>query len=216
LHDDGSRTLSDIIRTVVTETESVVLAYPSRCAPVAKARSTLLVGSVDSLRRAGHYDRYWGLLEPAFQDAVLHAVVGTWLPLDVALAHYRACDAIGLTPDEEVALGRSTFESAGTVIFGTILKMAKGSGVSPWTVLPHYQRFWDRGYDGGGIRVLRLGPKEARIELVQCPLADHRYYRNALRGLNLGVLGAFTSKVYVKEVASARAPGAMALRAQWV
>jgi hypothetical protein len=184
---------------------------------VKHARSTLVLGSLDSLRRAGHFERYSALLDPAHRETILHAVAGVWLPVGAALAHYRACDGLGLSPEAEVEMGRRTYEGLGAVIFGTVLRLAKSSGVTPWTVFPQYQRFWDRGYDGGGIRVVRVGPKEARIELVQCPLADHRYYRHALRGTNHGVLGAFAAKLYLKEVSSgARAPGSMTLRAQWV
>jgi hypothetical protein len=200
----------------VSEGDSVVLPFPSPCAPVKHARSTLVLGSLDSLRRAGHFERYSALLEPAYRETLLDAVAGVWLPVAAALAHYRACDALGLTAEAEVDMGRRTYEGTEAVIFGTIIRLAKSSGVTPWTVMAQYQRLWDRGYDGGGIRIIRLGPKEARIELAHCPLADHRYYRHALRGTNHGVLGAFATKLYIKDVSGTRAPGTMALRAQWV
>jgi hypothetical protein len=169
-----------------------------------------------SLKRAGHYDRYMTLLDPAVRDVLLQAVAGTWLPISIGLAHYRACDALGLQPDAEVEMGRATFEGTGAVIFGTITRLAKGSGVNPWSVLPHFQRFWDRAYDGGGLRIVKVGPKDARIEMQQCALADHRYFRNGIRGLVIGVFGMFTQRVYVKDVSGMRAAGGMAVRAQWV
>jgi hypothetical protein len=200
----------------VSEGETVILPFPSPCPPTKQARSTIVLSSLASLKNAGHYDRYVKLLDPAARDVLLQAVAGSWLPIGIGLAHYRACDALGLQPDAEVAMGRGTFEGAGAVIFGTVTRLAKGSGVSPWTVLPHFQRFWDRAYDGGGLRVVKLGPKDARIEMQQCPLADHRYFRNGIRGLVAAVFGVFTQRAYVKDVSGARLPGTMALRAQWV
>lgn len=77
--------------------------------------------------------------------------------------------------------------------------MAKAGGMSPWSVFPYYQRFWERGYDGGGVRVIKRGPKEARVELVAFRLVDSRYFRSALRGLVTGVTELFSAKAYVAE-----------------
>jgi hypothetical protein len=82
-------------------------------------------------------------------------------------------------------------------------------------VLPQFQRFLDRGYDGGGIRVMRLGPKDARLDLVQCAIAESPYFRYALRGVVAAVLQMFCGRVYVQEHQGARAPASMSLRAQW-
>jgi hypothetical protein len=207
----------------------VILALPAKNNPVKHMRSTILLGSIASLRAAGHIDAYRSALEPRHHETLFQAVAGIWIPLDVAMAHYRACESLGLAPDKVVELGRSTFDKTGGTLFGTVLRLAKGAGVNPWTVLPQLQRFWDRGYDGGGIRVLRLGPKEARIELVQCAIADSSYFRYALRGVVVAVLHMFCSRAYVHEQAlsalagqasalAGRTPkpgGTMALRAQW-
>lgn len=194
-----------------------ILALPARVTPARHMRSTILLGSMSSLRRAGHFERYAGALDPRHRDTLLQAVAGIWIPADAALAHYRACESLGLAPDAVVELGRSTFRTTEGTLFGTVVRLAKGAGVSPWTVLPQLQRFWDRGYDGGGIRVLRLGPKDARLDLVQCGIAESPYFRYALRGVVAAVLQMFCGRVYVQDLAheAPRAPGSMSLRAQW-
>jgi hypothetical protein len=169
-----------------------------------------------SLRQAGHFEAYAAALAPEHRDLLLQAVAGVWIPVDVARSHYRACDALGLSPDAEVELGRTVFERTGDTMFGTVIRLAKGTGVTPWTVLPQLQRFWERGYDGGGLRVQKFGPKEARIDLVQCSLADARYFRNAMRGLFCAVTQLFCTRAYFHEAPGARAPGTATLRAQWV
>jgi len=57
-------------------------------------------------------------------------------------------------------------------MLGHVVRMAKAAGVTPGTVLPQYGRLFERGMQGGGIAVFKLGPKEVRIELVQCELFD--------------------------------------------
>jgi hypothetical protein len=193
----------------------IVLPFPTTVAPVRHARSTILLGSIAALRQAGHFERYSAALAPEHKSELLHAVAGTWIAVEVARSHYRACESLGLSPEEEVELGRVTFERTGDTMFGTVLRLAKGAGVTPWTLLPHLQRFWQRGYDGGGLSVWRLGPKESRIELAQCSLSDARYFRNAVRGLFGTVVQLFCTRAYMQEIPAARKPGCMALRAQW-
>ncbi len=194
---------------------ALVLALPTTLVPVRHARSTILLGSIAAIRQAGHFDRYAEALAPEHRDELLHAVAGTWIDVAVARSHYRACEALGLSPDEEVELGRAVFERTGDTMFGTVIRLAKGAGATPWTLLPHLQRFWERGYDGGGIAVWRLGPKEARIELNQCSLSEARYFRNAVRGLFGTVVQLFCTRAYMQEIPGARSPGCIALRAQW-
>jgi hypothetical protein len=146
---------------------------------------------------------------------LLTAVAGTWIPMDVAVSHYEACDALGLAVDQQVANGRATFDKTSGTLLGTVIRMAKEAGVTPWNVIPHYQRFWERGYDGGGLAVYRLGPKEAVMEIVQVRLLDSRYYRNAVRGLTTGLTELFARKAYISEKPGARTPGSIALRMQW-
>lgn len=195
---------------------AIVLDFPPQCGPVRHARSTIILGSIAALRDAGHFDRYRAALPAEHRDELVQAVAGVWIPVDIAMSHYRSCEALGLSPEAEAALGRATFARSGGTIFGTITRLAKGVGVTPWTLLPQLQRFWDRGYDGGGIRVLKVGPKEARLDLVQCAMSEHRYYRNALRGLLQAVLQLFCTRSFVQEIANPRRPRhTVALRAQW-
>jgi hypothetical protein len=194
----------------------VVLPYPPQAAATRSVRSTVLLGSIASLREGGYFDAWRAALDPLHRDAVLQAVAGVWLPLDVALAYYEACDSLGLSSDTVAKLGSATFQRIRGTLLGTVLRMANGAGVTPWTVLPHLQRFWDRGYQGGGCEITRLGPKDAKLAVAWCALVESHYYRNALRGLTTSVLSLFCEKVYVREPNGTRATGSLSLHAQWV
>jgi hypothetical protein len=161
--------------------------------------------------------RYTELLEPAAAKVLAEAVVGLWIPLDVALAHYRACDALGLSPEAQASLGRGTNDRIKGVFYGTFLKLVTESGVTPWTVMPHWQRFWNRVFDGGTVSIVKTGPKDARLEVGRCSLLESPYFRNALRGLVAGLTGLFCTRPYATEMRDGRSkPDRLVIRIQWV
>jgi hypothetical protein len=193
----------------------VVLPFPAHVGPLRELRSTVIVGSITVLRAAGHFERYEASLPAEARQALLHPVAGAWVPLELGLTHYTACDALGLAPDEATAAGRAIFDRLRGTLLGTMVRMAQGVGATPWTVLPHIQRFWDRVYKGGGLQVVKTGPKEARAEAIQVRVCDSPYYRYALCGVLQGVLGLCSQKAYVSVLAERRAAG-VAYRLQWV
>jgi hypothetical protein len=194
--------------------EEVVLPFPARIEPVREVRTTVIVSSMGVLRAQGLFDRYAASLPDDVRDILVHQVAGIWIPIDLALIHYQAVDSLGLNPDVCAAYGRAVFDKIGGTLLGTMVRMAREVGASPWTVLPHLQRFWDRAYRGGGLSIIKTGPKEARGEVQQARICESIYYRNALRGLLNGVLELFCHKAYVTIMRDRRPAGAT-YRLQW-
>jgi hypothetical protein len=196
--------------------DEVILALPESFEPVRHVRSTLLISSVASICAAGYENAYFGVLPTHLHPVVRNAVAGAWLPIDVAMAHYEACGNLGLSRDAIVRIGRSIGERVQGTLLGTAVRMAKEVGVSPWTVMPQFQRFWSRAYDGGALAVYKIGPKEARIEAQKVAPLDTPYFRTAICGLAAGVLELFCTRAYMHERPGPRAPGTGAFRIQWV
>jgi hypothetical protein len=196
-------------------TEEVVVPFSVPIVAMTHARSTVILGSAASVRAAGRWDDYVAALPAVHRDAILRTVAGAWIPVDVAKAHYDACDALAFSHDEIAANGKRTFDAVGGTLFGAILRMAKTAGVTPWTFVERIPRFWSRSYDGGGVQIAKLGPKEARIQLVAVPLLDSRYFRGALRALLTVVLERFCTKAYVTEAQTSRPSSSVTLRVQW-
>jgi len=194
--------------------EDVILALPTPVRPMRHVRSTLILASIASVRASGRYEEYERHLPLQHKDTILGAVAATWLPVEVALAHYGACDALGLTAEQQAQAGRSTFKASRATLLGTAVALARSAGFSPWQAFPLYQRFWDRGCDGGGVNVVRMGPKDAHLTVVQCPLVASSYFRNGLRGLTASLTELFCTRAYVTERLHNR-QGTLAVRVQW-
>lgn len=193
----------------------VVLRFPEPIPALRHIRSTLIHGGIASLRAAGMYDAYVAVVPAEVRVEIETSFAGMWIPVETALTHYFACDALGLSQESVARLGRGTFERTKGLLLGTAIGLARTAGVTPWSFLPHLQRFWLRGLDGGGIQAIRVGPKEARLEVVACALLRSQYFRGALRGLVASLFELVSQKVYVHEEALG-AETTLALRVQWV
>jgi hypothetical protein len=178
-------------------------------------RSTWLTSSLRALREHRRFDEYMALLPPHHRPAVTDSVAGVWLPIEVAMAHYDACDALHFSPAELFAIGREVHTTAQASVLGTLTKLAVGAGATPWTAMGQYQRLWDRVWVGGGVGVFKLGPKEARVEIVGWPCSRYTYIRHAMRGVMAGMLELFCTKAYVSEVPRLCTSTTLAFRCAW-
>jgi hypothetical protein len=191
----------------------ILVEPPASAKPVSRVRSTILLASRSGVVEAGHGPRYDAALDPATRRAFDEAVPGVWLPIEVAKAHYRACDALNLGPNAIATIGRTTNDRVKKTIAGTFVHVFQEAGGNPWNVIPHWQRFWDRGYDGGALRLTKLGPKDARVDLIGCTLCESHYYRHALRGLSNGFIEVFCKRAYATEMVSSL--DGVSYRYQW-
>lgn len=194
--------------------DEVLLPFPETIRPVTHIRSTLLLGALDAIRACGYADAYYAALSPETREAVTSVVAGMWLPVEVAHGHYRACDTLGISTESALQIGRGTFSNTKGLLLGAALGLAKGVGVTPRTLAPHFQRFWLRGYDGAGLRVIGRGPKEFQVDVVECSLLRSRYYRTALRGVMTAVVELVSTKAYLNERRQAT-ESSMEVRVQW-
>lgn len=179
-------------------------------------RSTLLQSGIATLRGAGLYEAYVAAVAREVRQEIEQAVAGMWIPIETALAHYLACDRLGLSAESGATLGRSTFDKSKGLLLGTAVALARGAGVSPLTLAPHLQRFWLRGFDGGGLQAAQVGPKEMRVDIVASPILRSSYFRAALRGLATALFELVSKKVYVHVDAGQAPDTAIVLRVQWV
>jgi hypothetical protein len=195
----------------------VVVPFPVPRNQVPKAhayRSTWILSSLGALKQAGHYEKYLAKLPPQHHEDIFSLVAGVWMPLSLAHVHYEACDRLDLPVSEQLALGRAVGDRAQGTMLSTGVRLAKAAGVTPWTVLPQYPRLWQRGVDGGALAVYKLGPKEARIDIVGCELFSIGYFRAAFRGVLHGMAALFCRTSFIHDVPTA-AKDEATFRFQW-
>ncbi|MGO9000310.1 MAG: hypothetical protein ACLQVI_43850 [Polyangiaceae bacterium] len=196
--------------------EELIAPFPvprEEIQPATAYRSTWLVSSLQTLRERGHFESYRRQLT-AHHDEILSALAGSWLPIAIARSHYEACDRLGLDIEEQLTMGRKVGNRAQGTILSSAVRAARGVGVTPWTIIPQFDRLYRRGANGGAAAVFKLGPKEARVEFVGCELFDIDYFRNAFRGVLLNVGSLFCERQYIHDVPRRRR-GEAIFKLQW-
>lgn len=185
---------------------------------VTHVRGTLLVSSLQVLKEAGRYERYLRELPEQWHEPVLFAIALSWVPVEVAIAHYAACDALALSDRELGTIGELVAGRLAETFLGSILQAARGAGVdAPWIALRAQPRIWDRIYQGGGVKVWRTGPKDAKAEFYGLPLTQFHYFRIAYCGYYRGLANLFVRSAYVKATrAEEPKPDTFAIAASWV
>jgi hypothetical protein len=178
-------------------------------------RSTWLNSSVDALRARGHFDRYVTLLPDEHRATILESVAGIWLPIDVAVAHYGACEALALSRRDAWDIGVEVTRRVHGTTLALAIRLAKQAGVTPWTILAQLPRLWERVWRGGAIAIREVGPKEAILEVMRWRVAAIPYVRQTMPAVVHGIVELFCAKVYVREVPGKNSPTSLGMRLQW-
>jgi hypothetical protein len=121
-----------------------------------------------------------------------------------------------MTTDAFVGRGRGVVETVARVWELVSARRPRGAGVTPYTLFPHFQRMWDRTFEGGAVAIYGLGPKEVQFESLKTPLYASRFFRNGMRGAAMGMLDLFCVRSWVKEIPTKQPLEALCVfRAQW-
>ena len=179
-------------------------------------RSTLLCSGIQALRARGLFDTYLAALPKPQRETVLTLVPGQWFSIDLAVAHYTACDALPLSPQEIESIGAEVAERIHHSFLGVVVRVSKEAGTSPWTLFSHSKRLRDLTWRGSDISVAQLGPKEARFEWAGIPCARSRYYLSSFAGFLRAHTELFCRKAYAVPLATHCTERALAYRVSWV
>jgi hypothetical protein len=160
-----------------------VIAHLPVIRPATHVRSTLLQSSISSLKDAGHFDRYAELLDPAHRELVLHTLAPTWLPIAAGVAHYGACEALKLDAAQLRDIGERVGDRIQGTFFKTLTRGVRAAGITPWTLLNHFDRLWGRLFQGGSVELTRKGPKDVTIEIRSAIIPQFEYFRVGFSGV---------------------------------
>jgi len=202
-------------RETALETVVPFRATPSRMGIATVVRSTLVSASIQSLRARGLYDRYALCLAEADREELAGAVAGVWIPMSLAAAHYRACESLRLCVGEQLDIALKVGTHLHGTFLGAMLRMARTVGVTPWGALAYTDKLYERLFRGGGIAVTRVGPKDARVDMVGNLLCQTEYFRVGVRGVYQAALELFCERLTTREIPR-RYPGLdMGVRISW-
>ena len=199
--------------------EEVIVPFdpPRALATLATAvRSTVMLGSLRGLRTRDLFRTYLEHLPKRSHDAVLSIAANQWMPIDVAIDHYNACEALNVTTSVAQQIGEETGVLLSQTALGAILKITTTAGLTPWPAIGQSRRLIERTWQGSSIGAFKVGPKEARIEWVGQPCSSVPYFRVAFGGFLNGLLSLFCRKSYVNEIAKLRTATAVAYQCSWV
>lgn len=194
----------------------LVHAWSSDRSPraVTHIRSTLIQSSLQGLRERAHFERYLERLDPARRDEILLTLAPTWMPVEVAIAHYAACDALGLGGEELTAIGEVASQRVMGTFLATLVRKSRAIGGSPWVVAKSYGTLWQRIWQGGAVEVYEEGPKDALFVGYGNPCARFEYFSKAYAGVVKGAIGMFATTVHVSPRRDAA--GRLVALARWV
>ncbi|MDB4990882.1 MAG: hypothetical protein JWN04_6060 [Myxococcaceae bacterium] len=161
----------------------IIIPHTRPIAPAFSVRSTLIQSSLATLKVEGLFERYLGLVEPSYRPVILESIAPSWLPMDVGIAHYRACDALALSTEEMIAIGTSVGDRMQGAFMDALTRAARAMGVTPWGLVKRFHVLWGRLFQGGSFEVLRVGPKDLTIEIRGASLCHFAYFRHALCGV---------------------------------
>lgn len=200
-------------------TEEVVVPFPAppeKLGVANRIRSTLLVSSLQSMRKRGSYDDYMRMLPSEHHDTIGTLIAGQWVAMELGIAHYEACQALHISKPEVVAIGREVGDKLHGTFLAAMVRMAGTAGATPWVALKFVPKLYDRVFQGGGgVTAIKTGPKDARVTFVGYPVARVPYYRLAMTGVFEVGLELFCRKAYVSDVAAEATPTTAVLTMSW-
>jgi hypothetical protein len=207
-----------IMMGLAIEQEVVVpfSAPQGRAGPVYAVRSTLLSISMKSLRDRGLYERYLENLSGRHRQTILGTIAGEWLDVEAAFAHYEACDALGLSTQEQRQIGEDVGEKQQRTFFSFLVRAAKAAGVTPWTALEYVHGARERGFKGGDVSVVKVGPKEVRVTITGLLLVGIPYFRHGMIGAQAAALRLFANRIYVRDISRGAPPSTFTTLISWV
>jgi hypothetical protein len=204
---------------VVREVEESLVALPAprnAVRAVHQVRSTLLCAGIRALDERGLLSPYREALRSAVRSEIDSLVAGRWVPIELALAHYTACQQLPLDRGTIEDIGNSVGRKIQQSVISVLVRLSREAGATPWQVFPHVPRLNDLTWRGGAFEIVKVGPKDVRMDWVGQPLAAIEYYRRSFCGFTRGLLELFCRRCYVRVLRERCSPTVISLRIAWV
>lgn len=188
---------------------------PALIKPLDAVRGTVLVLDWRALRAFGIHAAYEAAIPPPQRTALLSATAGSWVALELLVAHYQALDSLGLDEALMGRIGEAVGEGVHGAFLSTLVRLAGKLGVSPWRALEQSYKLWVRSWRGGAIRVSRVGERLAHVSLLETPVCASPFFRASFAGALRAGIAPFCTAPVVHEVTGSRPDKGVLYRATW-
>jgi hypothetical protein len=182
-------------------TREVVIPHDPKAGPVSAVRNVLIQSSLGNLKASGYYDRYVQLIAPEVLAQLLSSLGPGWIPLELASAHYEACEHLMLSAKELAKMGSQVGDRLQETALVSSAKKARDADFDLWEAMSALHRMWARLYQGGSVQVVKVGAREKLLEIRGFSLNRFHYYRQtalAAIGASYSALGPRMTSVRIQ------------------
>jgi hypothetical protein len=155
----------------------IMIPHDSEAGPVTAVKNVLIQASLAELKSHGHYERYSQLMAADALDTLRLSLAPGWIPIELALAHYEACDKLELTPAQFAAIGNDVGDRVQDAVLVSLAKKVRAANFDLDAALGPLQRMWPRLFQGGSVQTVSVAGKERLIEERGFRLNRYHYYR---------------------------------------
>lgn len=197
----------------------VLLALPRPMREIADAthvRGSVIVASQRALRTRNVWEAYQAAIEPQFRDELAIVLASTWVPMEVAVAHYRACESLHFDPEVIREIGRETGRIIYSATIAVVMKLSNQVGTTPLAILRNLDRFRVRTWQGSAFEVKQLGPKEAELLWFGQPCGSVPYFCEGFGAFLCGTFEPLCRTSYYRLLRPPPGVPAIAYRLSWV
>jgi hypothetical protein len=158
--------------------QNIIVPHDLSRGPLKAVRRMLVHSSISGLQADGLYERYCSLL-PANALEQINSLIGPgWMPVELVLEHYRACDQLGLSERQITVYGlRAGDEVGNALLLSNNQANALGAQTSVWSKVLAFSRMGRRIHEGSSAQYEKLGEDALLIEHKGNPLYSVTYYR---------------------------------------
>jgi hypothetical protein len=183
--------------------------------PIVEVRSTLVMAGLQSARAHGLYSRYVEALPAEWQERILGLTAGGWVPVEMAVQHYKAMDTLELGPVAIEAIGAEVANRTWKHILAPVMARAKRIGPNVWEALTYTHDTVDLNWRGGDIRIFRESPTQALYEWVGQPCASVPYFVTSFGAFMRSLINLFSARAYHGLVAERCSATTIAICLSW-
>jgi hypothetical protein len=155
----------------------ILVRHNSGAGPVTAVKNVLIQSSLAELKSHGYYERYSQLMAAEALETLQLSLAPGWIPIELALAHYDACDRLELSPAQFAAIGKDVGNRVQDAVLISLAKKVRAANYDLDAALGPLQRMWPRLFQGGSVQTVRVAPQERLLEERGFRLNRYHYYR---------------------------------------